>query len=192
MILLVILVLAFLASLFGGGRIERLAQAQIRLSYLILLGLGIQILIFSSWWREQVGNSVWFVVLYVFSMFLSTLACWINRNVAGMGMLGIGVLCNTAAILLNGGHMPAPLGALQAAGLVDSQASLDGVLQTNSSLLDSNTRLWFLCDIFALPRQVPLANVYSVGDVFIALGAGGFVWANMRVAPPPETPDNRP
>jgi hypothetical protein len=192
MILLVFLALAFVASLIGGGRIERLAQVHLRLPYVVFVTLGIQLLIFSTWWQEQVGRSTWFGVLYALSMLLLVVACWANRNVAGIGMLGIGVLCNAAAILLNGCHMPAPLGALQAAGLVDSQASLDAVLQANTSLLDSNTRLWFLCDILAMPAQVPLANVYSVGDVFIALGAGWFVWENMRLTPPREMADNQP
>jgi hypothetical protein len=33
------------------------------------------------------------------------------------------------------------------------------------------TRLWFLGDVFAIPAGWPLANVFSVGDVLILLGA---------------------
>jgi hypothetical protein len=32
-------------------------------------------------------------------------------------------------------------------------------------------RLAFLGDVFAIPRGWPLANVFSVGDVLIAVGA---------------------
>ncbi len=35
--------------------------------------------------------------------------------------------------------------------------------------------LWFLGDVFALPRELPLTNVFSVGDVFIAVGMIVFI-----------------
>jgi hypothetical protein len=191
MILLAFLALAFLASLLGGGRIERLAHAQIKFWYLILLALGIQILIFSVWWQGRMGRAAWSGILYGLSMLLLVVACWANHRVPGIGLLGIGLVSNAAMILLNGGHMPASLQALQSAGIVDSRADFEAARVTNSSLMDTHTLLWFLGDIFAVPRQVPLANVFSIGDVLIALGAGWFVWAHMRATPPHELPDDQ-
>ncbi len=44
---------------------------------------------------------------------------------------------------------------------------------TNSTLIHAGTALPFLGDVFALPRPIPLANVFSVGDVLIGVGARG-------------------
>ncbi|RME44855.1 MAG: hypothetical protein D6791_12135, partial [Chloroflexi bacterium] len=49
------------------------------------------------------------------------------------------------------------------------------VIHNNSIVATEGTRLRFLTDIFAIPRQVPLANVFSVGDVLIALGGMYFL-----------------
>jgi hypothetical protein len=35
----------------------------------------------------------------------------------------------------------------------------------------AHPRLSFLGDIFAVPRELPFANVFSIGDVLIAAGA---------------------
>ena len=43
-----------------------------------------------------------------------------------------------------------------------------------------HARLWFLGDVFAIPASWPLANVFSVGDVLIALGAAWAILATAR------------
>jgi len=57
-----------------------------------------------------------------------------------------------------------------------------GVLgaSTNSVLLGPESRVPWLCDIFALPSWVPLATVFSVGDVLIAIGAAWFFIGAMK------------
>ena len=42
--------------------------------------------------------------------------------------------------------------------------------------------VWFLTDIFALPRWVPFANVFSVGDLLIATGIALVIVIAMRSA----------
>jgi hypothetical protein len=48
--------------------------------------------------------------------------------------------------------------------------------QNSTALADP--RLAFLGDVFSLPASWPLSNVFSVGDVLIALGV---VWALHRI-----------
>jgi hypothetical protein len=60
--------------------------------------------------------------------------------------------------------MPARPAALAAAGLAAGPGF------ANSAPL-AHPRLAFLGDVFAIPDAVPLANVFSLGDVCIALGA---------------------
>src|SRR5205807_2632099 len=70
------------------------------------------------------------------------------------------------AITVNGGVMPASPHALGAAGLPT------GTSQTfiNSMALPA-PRLAFLGDIFAIPKGWPLSNVFSAGDICVALGS---------------------
>ncbi len=109
---------------------------------------------------------------------------WANRHLRGLWLVALGFACNAAAILANGGLMPASEEALRAAGrwTLMEQA---GMVHNNSTVIGPHTRLWFLGDVFALPQGVPLANVFSVGDVLLALGAVVLVPALMGARPAP-------
>ena len=67
-------------------------------------------------------------------------------------------MSNLAAIVANGGYMPADPGAIAALG----QATR--TRYSNSVVVD-HPALRPLTDIFALPPWVPFANVFSIGDV---------------------------
>lgn len=183
MFLLVGVGLAFLVALVLGGRPARLAHVRFRASYLVLLALALQILIFSRWWQEQSSLGAMAAPLYVVSMALLIVAVWLNRRVPGLALLGVGLALNAAVITANGGHMPASFQALQTAGLLEPGASFETLRVTNSSLITEDTPLWFLGDIFALPKSFPLANVFSLGDILIAAGASWFLLATMLRPP---------
>ena len=75
--------------------------------------------------------------------------------------------------------MPASPSAMAGAGL-----NLEPGFQNSTALAEP--RLAFLGDVFHLPASWPLSNVFSVGDVLIALGVA---WAlhrtcRSRLAPP--------
>jgi len=82
-----------------------------------------------------------------------------------MPVIAMGALCNVAAIIANGGQMPASAGALRAAG---EAVKTTGFI--NSGVV-THPKLIVLGDIFAIPRSIPLHNVFSVGDVCIVVGA---------------------
>jgi hypothetical protein len=63
--------------------------------------------------------------------------------------------------------MPASPSALAGAGL-----DLEPGFQNSTALADP--RLAFLGDVFYIPASWPLSNVFSIGDVLIALGVA---WA---------------
>jgi hypothetical protein len=64
--------------------------------------------------------------------------------------------------------MPASPTAMQAAGW---PVLLPGQILNNSIGIGPETVLSFLGDIFAIPRGFIFANVFSIGDVVIAIGA---------------------
>ncbi len=75
--------------------------------------------------------------------------------------LFLGMALNAIAILSNGGRMPVNQEAWESTGL-------DGAAHSNVAV--GADRLAFLGDIFALPRELPLANVFSIGDLLLGIG----------------------
>jgi uncharacterized protein DUF5317 len=108
-------------------------------------------------------------------------AVWRNLRVPGLALVAIGAISNLAAIVANDGVMPTTQAALSAAGL----DPLDGF--SNSAVL-ADPALAPLTDIFALPRWLPLANVFSIGDVLIALGIVVVIAIGMRRGDPASLP----
>ncbi|MHB1294726.1 MAG: DUF5317 domain-containing protein [Anaerolineae bacterium] len=191
MILLACLALALLISLALGGRFTNLANVSLRWSGLVLVALGLQVFIFSPTGQRLVGDALWSGVLYALSLALLLATCWVNRRAPGFAVLGLGLALNAMVIYANAGRMPASLAALSTAGIVDSEAAFLAARATNSVLIDEGTPLWFLGDVMAIPHGVPLANVFSVGDVLIAIGGSWFLLAHMR-APRQPLPSVRP
>ncbi len=107
---------------------------------------------------------------------------WLNRHLPGMALLAAGFACNAVAIVANGGLMPASEEALRAAGRWALMQEA-GLAHNNSTVIGPQTKLWFLGDVFALPQGLPLANVFSVGDVLLALGALALVPPLMGARP---------
>ena len=90
--------------------------------------------------------------------------------------LKTGMALNLAAILANRGTMPVRLAAMHDAGRIDA-------VQANSTAMSDPSMPW-LVDRWAAPDWIPLANVFSVGDVIIAVGAVVIVLAGMGVRAP--------
>jgi len=160
-----------LAGLLARGRLEHLTEFRFHWGGLAIAGLFVQVGLFTPAGDELAGDAG--PALYV----LSTLAVFaaVARNVRlpGMAIVALGSISNLAAITANGGAMPADAGALTVAGLNGA-----GV-HTNSVVL-ADPALQPLTDIFAIPAAWPLANVFSVGDVLIAVGIVIVIAAAMR------------
>ena len=166
----------------AGGHMEGLSRLRIRWPWLAVGGLLVQVALFTPSGELLAGAAV--PALYVGS----TLAVFaaVLRNVAlpGMPLVALGSVSNLLAIVANGGAMPADPSALEAAGFLGPGE------HTNSVVLDEPA-LRPLTDIFAIPAGMPLANVFSVGDVLIALGLAWLIAATMcrgpvEPAPPAE------
>ena len=179
MLLLVVVALAVPITILLGGRPRHLAETHLANSGLVLAALAIQILVFSSWWQERVPRP-WGSLLYSLSMLLLLVVIWQNRGIPGLPMLGLGLLLNAAVILANGGRMPASPAALATAGFADILAASPSGQVANSVLMTPTTPLWFLGDVFAVPESWPLANVFSLGDTLITIGAIWFLAIAMR------------
>jgi len=110
----------------------------------------------------------------VISQGLLFLFAWLNRHIPGMPILIIGLVLNLTVMIANGGFMP--INPNTAERLVDPERmasfELGSRIGYKDILLPSDeTRLELLADRFLPPRGFPYQVAYSLGDVFIALGA---------------------
>jgi hypothetical protein len=116
------------------------------------------------------------IALHIASYGLLLACVAVNLRRPPLMCLGAGLLSNAVTIVANGGYMPASRAALRLAGLPISIQP-----HNNSVLAGSHTHLAFLGDVFALPHAVPLANIFSVGDILIAVGVAWLIADAMRM-----------
>jgi uncharacterized protein DUF5317 len=98
---------------------------------------------------------------------------WRNLAIPGLPLVLIGGAANLITIVANGGFMPVSREAVIAMGRMPKEG------YSNSRLLDGVV-LGPLTDIFAMPTWIPLANVFSIGDALIGIGAAIAVVAAMH------------
>ena len=162
-----------------GGRVSALGELSFRGTWMIGVALAAQVAAFPSGALPWSMGDAAATFLWVGSYALLIAATFRNGHIHGIGFVGLGMACNLAAILANGGHMPALPHAAAATGV-------DGVHANSAALADPHLAL--LVDRWVAPAWVPLANVYSVGDVI--LFASGFVV--VLIAMKPRLPWRRP
>jgi hypothetical protein len=181
----VLFVLAALAAVLTvplfGGDITRLAQIRFRHAWLLPCGVGVQFVTMAAWtsgplWAHRLLHVASYGCVFAFLA--------LNRRLRGMWVVATGALLNFVAIVANGGVMPASAAAVRTAGLSAADP------KTANSMVVDGARLLPLGDVFALPHWLPVANVFSVGDVVIAVGTFVVVTLACRRAVERETGEN--
>lgn len=146
-----------------GGKLGRLEEIRLRWLWLAALAFALQVLIVTV---VPEGDTSAHRAAHLVSYALVG-ACIVRnlREVGFLWMIALGGLLNLMAIVANGAVMPASRSALETAGLDARSGSF-----ANSDLVE-DARLAFLGDVFAIPAGWPGANVFSVGDALMVLGA---------------------
>ena len=160
MLLLAFVGLVVVTLPLTGGRLSRLAEVRFCRLWLLMTAAGMQVGV-----ALLSGPRDLQVALHVGSYVVAGLFFWNNRRIPGLWLIAIGGALNFLAIAANGGVMPADPAALEAAGM----ALHPGHFSNSVAIIDPHLR--FLGDIFAIPEPFPLRNVFSIGDLTIALGA---------------------
>jgi Family of unknown function (DUF5317) len=171
MFILYAVALGILLGFVLGGRPAGLADLHLRYGWVMIAGLACQVVLFSAPVTARIGDLG--PLVYVASTSVVIAAILANRAVPGMLLVAAGALSNLVAIVANGGYMPAGAGAMASLGRT---APTD---YSNSAIL-ADPLLAPLTDIFAMPAWVPLANVFSIGDVLIGAGVVVAIVVAMR------------
>jgi len=172
MILFLGVIAGVIAGLIAGGRLDRIADLELRGAGLFIAALALQVIAFPSGFLPfQISDGA-ATALWLCSYALLVALALVNRSVRGFPLATAGMLSNLAAVLANHGHMPALPSALAAAGTPIEH-------MRNNSVVANHPHLSWLIDRWGAPDWVPLANVYSVGDVLLAVGTIVIVSAAM-------------
>lgn len=150
-----------------GGRWSRLGKLRIRFLWIFYAAIAMQLVAFPvkvmPWHTSnRIGVVLWLISYGIFALGIAA-----NFRLPGIAFIAAGLVSNLTAVLANGGHMPALPSALRGAGLHFSQSR-------NSAEMAAPHLSW-LVDRWAAPSWIPWANVFSVGDVLIAVGGFLFV-----------------
>ncbi len=161
------LALAFLLLVLtvpvAGGRLSRLEHLRIRWVWLAVLAFAVQVLIVTV---VPDGDTGWHRAAHLLTYALVGACVLANlRQVRFLWVVALGGLLNVIAIVANDGVMPASRSALETAGLDEESGSF-----ANSDVVEGAHVAW-LGDVFAIPAGWPGANVFSVGDVVMLVGA---------------------
>jgi hypothetical protein len=162
--------LGIVAGLLLGGRLDRLGDLRLRWAPLAVLGLLVQVVLFADPVSDAVGDAA--PAIYVASTAAVLLAVLRDVRVPGMAVIAFGAASNLAAIVANGGYMPADPAAL--AAVVELSPGY------SNSVVVADPALRPLTDLYALPPAFPFANVFSVGDVLIGVGIALVIALAMR------------
>lgn len=154
-----------------GGRVADLAHLDVRRPWLVVAGFAVQFMAISAVPAMSSGLAT---SLHVLSYVVAAAFLVLNLHIRWMWLVGLGGALNAVAIAANGGVMPASAAAYRTAGLATSGADF-----ANSRPFD-HPRLLALGDVFAIPARWPFANVFSIGDVVLIVGAGLLVHAACR------------
>jgi len=163
-----------------GGAPAGLARLEFRWPWVLMAGLFVQLILFTDFVAARIGDAG--SAIYVASTAAVFAGVLRNVEIPGMALVAVGAASNLAAIIANGGYMPAGAAAMAALGKTDP------TIYSNSAVV-ARPALEPLTDIFALPAWIPFANIFSVGDVVIGLGVVLVIAASLRDARPRREPD---
>lgn len=177
MIIPVAALVVILLPLALGGQPQRLAALHLKHTTWIMAALAVQIVIVELVPRP--ANLM--KALHIGTYLIAAAFILLNRHIPGLLIIGAGTLSNGITIALNGGSLPASSTAMRAAGIPEHSDTF-----VNSGHIAHPVLPW-LGDIFAVPAPLPLANVFSIGDILIITGLAITSWRTMgtRWSPQP-------
>jgi len=166
----------FFAVIIGyllKGNIKNLENVDIKAVYLVFIAFFIEFFIIISIRKGFFDIGVFTYILDFIMYTLLIVFIYFNRRDKYIVLMGVGFLLNAIPIFLNGGAMPVSAKAAETAGLT-LNISKEGLY----TLINENTRLWFLGDIIPLTFLRNFA--ISIGDIIAVVGLMLFIIMGMK------------
>jgi hypothetical protein len=157
-----VVVLGVALGLASGGSIAAVGRLAFRRAWLFYAALLLQTAAFlppGLPWHlaDGTGRALW-IASYAFLV----AGAAANLRLPGVAVAAAGLVSNAAAVVANGGRMPALPSAIADAG--------SRYVPQGMSVPLAEPRLGWLVDRWAVPHWIPLGNVFSAGDAVLATG----------------------
>ena len=146
-----------------GGNLTQIVTIRFRWTALLYAAFAGQLVAFGP---VRVLGEAQIKQVQIASYVLLIIFCLANRQLAGIWLVTCGVASNALVIALNGGVMPVEPRAIVASGWTGAEYAS----AYPNVAAHAGAPLWFLGDVFAMPRFHGSA-VLSVGDLLIIAGA---------------------
>ena len=167
------LIFAVIIGYILKGKIKNLENVDIKRTYLVFISFFIEFFIIISIRKGFFNIGIFTYILDFIMYVLLVTFIYFNRKNKYIVLMGLGFLLNAIPIFLNGGAMPVSAKAAETAGL-----SLNMSKEGLYSLINENTRVWFLGDIIPLTFLRHFA--ISIGDIIAVLGLMLFIITGMK------------
>lgn len=153
-----------------GGSFSNIKDANLEKWYFFVSGFLVE---FSALYMDSKGFGFFgenMLLVHGLSYMLLFAGIYFNRNSFGFKVIFLGILLNFIVIMANNGQMPVLGESMVKIGLLEDMIAIrDGNLITHT-LINSNTVFKYLGDVMILPKPYPRPKIFSIGDVFMALG----------------------
>ncbi|MTI49742.1 DUF5317 domain-containing protein [Sporosalibacterium faouarense] len=157
-----------------GGKFKLIGELELKKYYLFIIGFGIEFLsVFLNTKNLGFMNQIldkYFIIIHTISYLLIFIGLIFNFNKKSMIFVFIGTLLNYIVIISNGGQMPVSGSGLSYLGLKDTLNALKNHAIITHTLVNENTRLFFLGDVIPTPKFYPFSKMISIGDIFLGIG----------------------
>ncbi|GCD10171.1 DUF5317 domain-containing protein [Clostridium tagluense] len=167
------LIFAVIIGYILKGNIRNLENVDIKRTYLVFISFFIEFFIVICIRKDFFNIGIFTYILNSIMYILLVIFIYSNRKNKYIVLMGLGFLLNAIPIFLNGGAMPVSAKAAKAAGIT-LNISKEGLY----SLINENTRVWFLGDIIPLTFLRNFA--ISIGDIIAVLGLMLFIIMGMK------------
>lgn len=159
------------------GNIKNFDVSKIKSTYLVFIAFSIEFIIVILIRNHVVARGTLTYIFDLLMYLILFLFIYLNRQNKYLVLMGIGFLLNALPIFLNGGAMPVDAKATVIAGLFPSIEEAKISSEGLYTIINSNTKLWFLGDIF--PKTILRNYVFSIGDVVLCIGLMLFIVSEM-------------
>ncbi len=165
------IVLGLIFGKLRSGTFRNLGRFSLRLPLILIIGfLGYLVTTIMAFFGNDfvVENLLYLNIVFFLLLFI---VLFFNLHYRSVWLILFGTLSNFTAVVLNDGRMPLDPGALQQAGMVSMETSLQaGTLHNYINIEAVEGFSANLGKFLATPEFYPFSQVLSPGDIFIALG----------------------
>jgi hypothetical protein len=167
------LIFAVIMGYILKGNIKNLENVDLKGAYLVFISFFIEFFIVIAIRKGFFDIGIFTYILNFIMYIFLVIFIYFNRKNKYIVLMGVGFLLNATAIFFNGGAMPVSAKAAETAGLT-LNISKEGLY----TLINGNTKLWFLGDIIPLTFLRNFA--ISIGDIIAVLGLMLFIITGMK------------